>query len=227
MLTDILFPKLCLGCGFLGGYICKNCWEKLLVINKDTCLYCGKASLFGYTHPKCLKDNGVSVIISGYYYGPTLKKIIKAIKYRLVKEAVPELFNQLNDNFVYKIKNCIEKKKRVFFQPIPQSKTRFNERGFNFAELLSNYIFKIVYNNTNKGDFLIRGGNPLPQAQIKEKEKRIKNILGSFSVKKLLPNVTIFLVDDVVTSGATVKEATRGLKDAGAKEVGIISLARG
>ena len=90
-LKDLLFPKFCLGCGFLGAYICTNCKKKLSYIKQDSCLYCGKPSLYGLTHPGCRREKGVDGFLSVFYYNNLLKSVIKSVKYRLATAVFEEL----------------------------------------------------------------------------------------------------------------------------------------
>jgi len=76
---------------------------------------------------------------------------------------------------------------------------------------------------------LKRSYEALAQAQIKSKKSRLKNVKNIFSIiKKVnIKNKTIILIDDVITTGATLKEACRVLKKAGANKVYALTLAKG
>ena len=78
-----------------------------------------------------------------------------------------------------------------------------------------------------RNDILIRTRSAQPQAEIKNRFERIKNAEGIFSVKKSPTQKIIILIDDVSTTGATLDNAARVLKKAGAKEVVGIVFARG
>ena len=91
-LTDLLFPKFCLGCGSIGVYLFLSFQNKLKPIEQDVCLYCKKPSFFGLTHLSCQKKLNIDGLLTLYYYGPILKKIIKNIKYRLATEVWQEFY---------------------------------------------------------------------------------------------------------------------------------------
>jgi len=116
-------------------------------------------------------------------------------------------------------------------QPIPLSKIKYNERGFNQAKIISTFFQKFLHFPIV--DLLIRKKEILAQAQIKNKKERYLNIMGTFVINskcrdaKFCVSNNIILVDDVVTSGSTVKEAVRVLKEAGAKKVYVLALAKG
>ncbi len=111
--------------------------------------------------------------------------------------------------------------------PIPLDKQRKKWRGFNQAEELTKLLskfFKIPFFN----NILIKKNPTLPQTELKEKDRQ-KNISGAFLCQnqKLIKNKKIFLVDDVYTSGFTMEECAKVLKQNGAKEIWGIVIARG
>lgn len=229
-LKDLLFPKFCFGCNIPGVYICKNCEKKLEYVKTQKCFYCKKPSIYNLTHENCLKKFNIDQISSIFYYNDFLKKIIKNIKYRFVKEAFNELIKIINPQkilFLELYKNINEK---LLIQPIPLHKNKLKQRGFNQAYLIALYLknlldFPIV-------DFLERVKETKNQAEIKEKKQRYLNIKGAFKIKKdldknLLNNKRIILVDDVSTTGYTLLEASKTLKKHGVFKVYAFTLAQG
>ncbi|MDO8741845.1 MAG: ComF family protein [Candidatus Roizmanbacteria bacterium] len=226
-LTDFLFPKFCLGCGYIGVYLCVSCQNKLKPIEQDVCLYCRKPSLFGLTHPGCQKKLNIDGLLALYYYSPILKKIIKNIKYRLATEVWQEFYRIIKPETIAKLGFYKKLSSDFIIQPIPLSKNKYNERGFNQAKIISLFFQKFI--NYPIVNLLVRKKGVLPQAQLGSLRKRYQNVRGSFQVvdKKLLNNKRVILVDDIVTTGSTVKEAAKILKEAGAKRVYILALAKG
>jgi len=225
--TDLLFPKFCLGCGYIGIYLCPSCLKKLEPVKQDICLYCRKSSLFGLTHPNCTKKLNADGLLTIYHYNPILKKIIKNIKYRLATEVWQEFCKIVEPQVITKL--ALYKKLSIYFviQPIPLSKIKYNERGFNQASLISVFFQKFLHFPIV--NLLIRKKETLAQAQLESSGKRYQNVRGAFQVvnRKHLNNKNVILVDDVVTSGSTVKEVVRVLKEAGAKKVYVLALAKG
>ena len=115
-------------------------------------------------------------------------------------------------------------------QPIPLTKNRYNERGFNQAKIISLFFQKFIkYHIVN---LLVRKKETPPQAQTKSLLERYLNLKGTFAINPNCRDVinhvsNIILIDDVITSGSTVKEAARVLKEAGAKKVYVLALAKG
>lgn len=229
-LIDLLFPKFCLGCGYVGVYICRSCQDKLKAIKSDTCFYCKKPSLFGLTHPNCTKKLNVDGILTIYYYNPILKKIIKNIKYRLAIKVWEEFYKVIEPQIITKLGFYKRLSSNFVIQPIPLSKIKYNERGFNQAYIIGTFFQNFLHYPIV--DLLVRKKEISSQAQTKNKRARYLNTRGVFAIKPdrrglIYQTPNIIMIDDVVTSGSTVSEATKILKKAGAKKVYILALAKG
>ena len=226
-LTDLLFPKFCLGCGYIGVYLCLSCQNKLKPIEQDVCLYCKIPSFFGLTHLSCQKKLNIDGLLTLYYYGPILKKIIKNIKYRLAVQVWQEFYQIIKPEVIEKLGFYKKLSSDFIIQPIPLTTNKYNERGFNQAKIISVFFQKFI--NSPIVDLLARKKETLAQAQLGSLKKRYQNVKGVFQVidKKYFNNKKVILVDDVVTTGSTVKEAARILKEAGAKKVYVLALAKG
>ncbi|OGK40697.1 hypothetical protein A2954_05555 [Candidatus Roizmanbacteria bacterium RIFCSPLOWO2_01_FULL_37_12] len=226
-LKDIVFPKFCLGCGYLGAYICTNCKKKLSYIKQDNCLYCGKASLYGLTHPGCRREKGVDGLLSLFYYNNLLKAIIKSVKYRLATDVWKELCLVIEPDMLKKInvyKNITEGD--IYLEPIPLHRNKLRTRGFNQAKIIADFFNRFL--KLQLSGYLMRSKDTSSQAQMKNNKDRYSNMLGAFeALEQDVNNKRFVLVDDIVTTGSTVKEAARVLKRAGAKNVFVLTLAKG
>ncbi|MBI2051933.1 ComF family protein [Candidatus Roizmanbacteria bacterium] len=222
---DIFFPKICLSCGFLGSYLCLSCQRKLIKVSHDTCFYCRRRSFTGLTHPGCKRRLGVEGFLSVFHYNDVLKRSIKNIKYRLVKEALFELLTLIPPSFISKL--AFFKNDKLYLQPIPLHNRREKERGFNQAELIAQFLsqylpFPLI-------DGLIRTKDTASQSKLDARKERLANIRGAFVSRESakVGGRQIILIDDVVTSGATVSQAAKVLKRSGATEVYVFTLAKG
>lgn len=226
-LKNFLFPKFCLGCGFLGCYICLDCQRKLKYIRDDFCLYCGKKSYLGLTHPRCQRKLGIDGYLAIFYYNPLLKKIIKNIKYQLAKEVFNDLFNLIDSTIFIKLKFYKKIEPNIIFQPIPLFKLREKERGFNQAKIITEFISNNLLLPSDS--YIERRRNTPLQAKLKKRKDRYINVKGAFDfIKgKDAEGKSFILVDDIVTSGATLKEAGEVLKKNKANKVFGVSLAKG
>lgn len=223
-ILDLLFPRRCFGCGYLGIYICPSCIKKLSLIDVQECFYCKKKGLYGLTHPACKRKNGVDGQITLFHYNNTLKKIIKGIKYSFITTANRDLHYLIGRHggeslLFYK------KKPRLFIHPIPLSPEKKKNRGFNQTSLIASSLSILL---EKPKLYLLEKKKTIPQAQIGDKRKRQNNIRGAFFAKKGsgFPK-EILLVDDVITTGSTIKEATKALKQNGVERIYVFSVAKG
>lgn len=225
-LKDLLFPKMCVGCGAIGSFICLRCQRKLVFLEKQRCFYCKSPSLYGLTHPGCKKQFGVDGAISIYIYNPFLKKLLKTAKYRLAKEVLDELLSLSTvpaGLLLYSKRTPFDK---LYLQPIPLNSLRLRARGFNQGEVICAFL-QTLRSTGQILNILERQRNTPSQAQMKTRIKRYLNMSAAFKIKKTKIPKELLLVDDVITSGSTMRAATEILKRAGVEKVIAFSLAHG
>lgn len=113
--------------------------------------------------------------------------------------------------------------------PIPLSRKRLRERGYNQAELITRQMAKLDQNNFFEYQkyILKKIKDTPPQSRSKNKTERLNNLRGCFKVvnPNLIKNRNIILLDDVVTTGATLAEASQTLRRAGARRIFCVTLA--
>ena len=116
--------------------------------------------------------------------------------------------------------------------PVPISKKRYKQRGYNQSALIAKELAeqiqknkkqKITYNNKS----LLKTKNIIEQSKL-NKEERIKNIQGVYELKNktLLKDKKILLIDDIYTTGSTVKECCKTLNQAQPKKIGVLTIAK-
>jgi len=224
-LSDFFYPRTCVNCHYLGTYLCPKCLTKLLYLKDQRCFYCQRPSRYGLTHPGCKKNPEIDGIISLFHYEPILKKIIHQFKYGLATLVFNEFFNSINwfEHYQY-YRHWL---KNTYLQPIPLHHQRLAQRGFNQALLIAQKINN--YLNLPWGNFLTRKINTKPQVSFKDKSFRLNNLRGAFELGVLPPfGAGVLLVDDVITTGATLKSAAQILKITGRiKKIYAFTLARG
>ena len=229
MLLDLLFPKTCFVCGAFGSYVCIPCAQKLEVIKRDICPYCKRMSLYGKTHERCKISNGIDGLISVYKYRGVFAKIIKGVKYAGVRSALGNIFNTFplsrrRDMMILFTEQVSGQKNTCL--PIPLHRDRLMQRGFNQAEIVARYVAQYT-NTTVDKNLLLRLKVTPQQARLANKNDRYENIKHAFSVANDHPTYQhVILVDDVWTTGATIKEAAHMLKVSGCKTVYAFTLAR-
>lgn len=222
-IMELLFPRFCVGCGYLGTYVCPLCETKLERVKKNRCYYCDKASPFGLTHPGCKKKDGIDGHLSLYLYTGLFKKILHESKY---KGAYHILTTLLSFNKLHIWREILMWKQ--LFSPlvvsVPLHPNRLKQRGFNQSEIIAE---KYTTMGLNKGNCLLRVDDTPHLANIKNKNTRKHQIRGAFKFEGEHVPPAVLLVDDVVTSGATLLECAKTLKQKGVQTVLTISLAKG
>ena len=231
---DLFFPKKCLGCNCPDTYLCRDCFNRIELSLNNTCFFCGKITWQGKICIECQKENYLNrVIVATEYKNPLARDLIKNFKYHYVKE----LSQSLTQLIIKSLALCgildLPAGRQGFphnaaVLPIPLYKIRHRTRGFNQAELLAKQIAD-YFNLPLETNILKRIISGIPQANIKDNEKRKENIKNVFDINPeyLLKEKSIILVDDVATTGATLVETARILKNAGAKEIWGLVVAKG
>lgn len=195
-------------------------------IEKQRCFYCRKPSLHGFTHPLCKKELGVDATLSLYVYNPFLKKLLKTAKYRLAKEAFKELLQISTIPLGLLLYSQRSLFRNLPVLPIPLHRSRMRSRGFNQAETICQFL-QTLHSEVRVIDVLERCFNTAPQAQMKTRLRRYRNMSGVFRVKRGMLPTEVLLVDDVITTGSTIRSATETLKRAGVTHVYAFSLGHG
>lgn len=179
---------------------------------------CGRYNPYGIYCRACRVKNLPERVLACFAYDGAVKELIHNFKYKDV--------SSLADSFALEISELLKDCKDYVVCPVPLSSSRKRWRGFNQSEIIARKLSQKT--GLCFGEFLGRGKSRFTQVQAGSKQKRKQNIKGVFYLKKEgeVPK-NIILVDDVVTSGATVEEATKVLKRAGAEKVVVTAVAMG
>ena len=232
-LLDLFFPKFCLGCQKEGHYLCQDCKEILDINQFDYCL-CDKNpfrvppdSKFG----KCPKCQGKK--LSGLYFAlpykekQLTKKLIYNFKYPpYLKDLSKTLSSLIVEHLILSGKNTDEIWENSVLVPVPLDKKKFKTRGYNQSEELAKELSKILKIPVIP-KCLIKTKFTKPQMEL-SKIEREKNLENSFTIKnpEKFQDKKVFLVDDVYTTGSTMQECAKTLKNEGANSVWGICIAR-
>ncbi len=206
-LTDILFPIRCVGCSKKDILLCVDCIKKAKN-SKDESL---------------LRRPLNRVLSYGLYENEYLRKAIMKFKYNGAYG--------LSNPFAHMLYEIVKPHLSsigpdALIVPIPISRDRMRSRGYNQAKLLAESLaLKIGCKSSD--NLLVKSRSTTSQTSLSH-EERLKNVINSFSVNspELAHGKKIILVDDVMTTGATLSEAAHALKNAGAKEITGLVVAR-
>lgn len=229
LLLDILFPPICINCKkFLEqsekeNSICNLCFSK---INIHTTLFCGKCRARLPENKKICHKDAVYLLGAATDYNEEIKNLIHVFKYQSwtrIKKPLEQIINCYLKNLWLEKPNLTN----FIIIPIPLHKTRKQERGFNQAELLGEIIAEKLQLPL-KINVLIKTKETKSQAELKDWEKRKENLRESFMVQQpeQIKDKNIILIDDVYTSGATINEAAKTLRDSGARKILALVIAK-
>ncbi len=210
---DFLFPQKCLGCGKSGPIICKACLD-LIPFPEDS------------IHNK-LAPNTMPIIAAACYKNETMRKAIWLLKYKKIKTAAKPIAWLICERCIEDLSeiDTFYSLKDFLIIPVPVSKKRLRERGFNQAEIIASNVMLGLQNKMPLKKFSLDGNllkkikETSSQVLAKDRVKRLKNLKGSLTIEnpEKIKGKNIILIDDVSTTGATIYEASSLLKKSGAR----------
>lgn len=209
-LLDIFFPSFCVGCKKEGSFLCSDC-EEIIEIKETP------------SHLP-LKTKIEKIYCATEYRQDIVKDLIYDYKYKFIKEIKHELCRLIIKHLK---KTGFEKKENYLIIPVPLHKKRLRWRGFNQSELLAQKIGE-YFNIPIETRTLTRVKYTTPQALQENKEERLKNLKGAFECKNsaILENKHIILIDDIATTGSTIKECAKILLAKGVAKISVIVVAK-
>ena len=197
-ILDYIFPKRCVNCKALGDYICSNCFPFLSFDVKSLCLACKRQSFSGLTHKNCRGKYTIDGCFSAVRYNYIVRKLIHNFKNRPYLLDLQNFLSELFYESLIQNESFMKliQKDKWVFVPIALPSKEHRKRGYNQAEILAKKLGQ---------------------------KFKIK-VLDISKINKDIVNV--FLVDDVVKTGFTLKKTAEILKRKGAKKVFSLTLAR-
>lgn len=212
---DFILPQNCLVCNteISDSMLCNNCLDYIPEAKPPLCQFCGRPIKKGNLCRFCKKGVHIDYGRAWMLFIPPVDKIIHHLKYR--KKTKLAIF--LGRAMASIIKSDHFLKDADIIVPVPLFWWKYLRRGYNQAALLSEEISQ--ESGIKIADIMKRTKNTKTQTKLNEEARR-KNVLNAFALKtNNVEDKTILLVDDVLTTGVTMNECARVLKQAGAKEV--------
>lgn len=223
---DLILPNQCLGCHkFLNSSIplCLNCAKDLRPNGSLYCPICHQLLLENQMICPIHSPNIQAIACLFDWQIPLVQSLILNFKYHNLMP-LKNLFQVYVESFLDCHSNILNEGNFSII-PIPLSDERKRMRGFNQTEIIipdKNSLKLTIINNN-----LIRIKNNPPQALTVSPEDRLENMLNAFKItnKEEISQKNFILIDDVYTTGATLNEAARILKENGAKQIIGLTLA--
>ena len=192
-LLDLFFPPFCAGCGKLGTYFCPSCYQEseflLLPIKVQ------------------FSPQFIDKVFSLAHYQPPITHLIKQAKY----QHVPAYASLMGEMLQY----CCNYPQVDVCCPIPGDPVRTRQRGFNPATVIARSFSR--FSQIPLCELLQKTHGTAAQASITDREERLQRLSQLFTVNPTLtvlpqPSLSCLIIDDVTTTGATLNEAARVLK---------------
>lgn len=217
-LLDLLFPPRCVACRRSGNWFCAACQAQIQPIRPPLCAHCGRPSTrtpCPFCHKQPLAMNGTRAVA---FFDHPLRQAIHALKYEQRTELAAPLGDLLSD---YLRAHPLPADALI---AVPLHPTRERERGYNQAALLAQAI------HTRLGlpvwtDALTRVRATRTQTELNAAERRT-NVAEAFAATARVAGAHLILVDDVLTTGATMNACAVALRECGAQTVWGVALAR-
>lgn len=221
-LSEIVFPSdiKCLACERdveKGKHFCKTCAKTLPFNYEHVCEVCGINIPSEGKCVRCVGKKVYEMARAPFIYDGVIKKLIHDFKYNNAKYLFKPLAMYMAECYL------VNDMDADIIVPIPLYKKRLKSRGYNQSFKLGEEIGKLL--DLDVIECLERVKDTPTQTALDFKERKA-NIAGAFKVKsKEFVGKNVLLIDDVYTSGATLKEASKVLKRAGANKIYVLTLA--
>jgi len=230
----LVYPQVCAICGASvesrhDGVVCAACWQTTRVFTQDDtlCWKCGQFTEAAISHDRrqsvrcgrCDEEAFTGARACGFYEGALRASILELKREPHVPNRLARL---LSDALRREPINSAD-----LIAPVPLHPKRERERGFNQALLLARELARIGGLPLDEHSVVRRLHTERHRAGMDAKARR-KSVAQAFAVRhpKLVAGQRLLLVDDVFTTGATVSACASAIKEAGAAEVFVLTIAR-
>jgi ComF family protein len=212
-MLELVAPHLCCGCGKIGSALCDHCKYDIISQPFLGCLVCYRVNSGGICpeHLMAYKKAWIVGVRSG-----TLQRLIGSFKFQNMKTAAETLANLLDARLLVLPAGTL-------VVPIPTTSAHIRQRGYDHLQLIAQYF--ALKRGLSIARVLGRG-NTATQHEA-NRAKRLEQARSAFRLaRKIDPAATYLILDDVVTTGATITEASQLLFKAGARSILVGALAR-
>ena len=210
-IISYIYPNRCISCGKLFDKVdfCDACRKSCRPLDTARCAGCNQ-----YIYNcNCASKNGYKGLVSAYLYADTTRAAILKFKFRARPE-IAEPFGKTMAELIHLRYPNVDFDGIVF---VPMTRKGLHKRGYNQAELLANIISReLMVPVFSSGLAKTRESEKQHTLSAAARRRNVKGLYISFDDLK---GKTLLLVDDIRTTGETLRACTKALKKAGAKEI--------
>lgn len=211
-LISVLAPHICLGCGTEGRLLCRDCQAKLPPL-PERCYRCRRLMSGWRTCASCRSSSNLYVVQVRSTYEGTAKTLVWQLKFQAAQSAARDIAACLAPLLITTNQLIV---------PVPTATRRARQRGYDQAKLIAQALASQT--GMDYADCLRRQGQAHQVGA--SRAVRLRQLTGNFRVVQPLAGQQILLVDDVVTTGATLEAAAAVCRGAGARRVSAIVFAQ-
>lgn len=203
-------------------YICANCWQDIQCLEPPWCDICGTPNVKGLCNECAVSPPPYGKLRSIALYQTTIQQAIHLFKFEKKRILAQHLIHLINARIPV---DCAITE-YDFILPVPIHRWRLWGRGFNQSTLLAKGIAQAA-GVPMLTDVLVRHRHTVAQSSL-DIEARQHNIIDAFKIRKpdVIRDKHILIIDDVITTGATLREVVNELWKADPAEVDVLTLAR-
>jgi competence protein ComFC len=219
-----LAPPVCMGCGSEGETLCAFCSASEIIPFGERCWRCNALSLRSRTCVSCSRNGSPRHVWVTTDYNGIAKEVVQKYKFghqriasRAIAKLMAETFLLFNSPEDIAANNYV-------LASVPTATSRVRERGFDHAALLAESIARQLGLPSSK----ILGRIGQSRQVGTTRSERIKQAEGKYFVRKpeIVSGRNILLIDDVITTGATVQEVAKTLRKSGARTIDALVFAK-
>jgi len=217
LVLSVVAPHDCLVCGLEGRLVCGWCAPDAFPDLPSRCYRCKQITSDFAVCESCCRITSLRHVWIRTDYDTTAKELMRIYKYERVSSAHKTITEAMDEILPYLPVDTI-------IIPIPTATSRVRQRGYDQAELLARSLAR------QRSLLWVRAVTRLTQSRQvgADRHQRLSQLKNAFMVTKplVIKNANILLVDDVVTTGATIEAMAATLKQAGAKSITAIAFAQ-
>lgn len=216
---DLLYPPRCVGCGQIGTFWCDSCDANTSYLTGPCCRICGSPRpVQGLLCRGCQADPMPLFVRSAAHYAPPITRPILALKYPPTRGLAAFFAHRLHQIYV-RVSWSVD-----VIVPVPLSDSRQKKRGFNQGELIGREFARLA--KVPQHAALLRRIRRTPSQVGLTPIERRDNLESAFEARPEVSGARVLLIDDLYTTGATLRACSNALLDPRVRHVHGLTVAR-